>query len=65
MQGACAQLYNSCLHLVFTLQEKMFSKNVHPKLLKYFDVLSDTRWQHSATAVKLKPFKDIPGPPGI
>ena len=65
MQGACAQLYNSCLHLVFTLQEKMFSKNFQPKLLKQCDLLSNIRWQHSATAVKLKPFKDIPGPPGI
>ena len=43
----------------------MFSKNFHPKLLKYCDLLPNIRWQHSATAVKLKPFKDIPGPPGI
>ena len=44
----------------------MFSKNFHQKLLKYFDLFPNSiRWQHSATTVKLKPFKDIPGPPGI
>ena len=44
----------------------MFSKNFNQKLLKYFDLYPNSiRWQNSATAVKLKPFKDIPGPPGI
>ena len=66
LQGACSQLYKSCLLLLLYCKKKMFSKNFHQKLLKYFDLFPNSiRWQHSATTVKLKPFKDIPGPPGV